>query len=132
MNSPSDARPLVLLVEDDHDSREMYALALEMSSFRTVEAATASEARALAKERRPDVAVTDLTLPDADGADLCAELTANGEGGGIPTIVLTGRSSDEDVARCTAAGCARVLVKPCSPEALAAAISAVLTGTTRD
>ena len=70
--------------------------------------------------------VSDLTLPDADGCELCAELSRNPETRGIPTIALTGRSSEEDLDRCAAAGCARVLVKPCPPDALAAAIGEVL------
>jgi CheY-like chemotaxis protein len=70
--------------------------------------------------------VSDLTLPDADGCDLCAEFSRDSETRGVPTIALTGRSSDEDFDRCAAAGCVRVLVKPCAPDALARAIDGAL------
>jgi two-component system phosphate regulon response regulator PhoB len=126
MTPTPDTGPLVLLVEDSRDTREMYAVALGMSGFRTAEAATAAEARIAAHALRPDVIVSDLTLPDGDGCDLCAELSRNPETRGIPTIALTGRSSDEDLNRCAAAGCVRVLVKPCAPDALAEAIRLVL------
>jgi CheY-like chemotaxis protein len=65
-------------------------------------------------------------LPDGDGCDLCAELFRDPDTRGIPTIALTGRSRDEDLDRCAAAGCVRVLVKPCGPDALADAIRLVL------
>jgi len=65
-------------------------------------------------------------LPDGDGCELCAELSRNPETRGIPTIALTGRSSEEDMDRCAAAGCFRVLVKPCPPDVLADAIRLVL------
>jgi CheY-like chemotaxis protein len=118
--------PLVLLVEDSRDTREMYVVALGMSGFRTAEAGTAAEARAAAHALRPDVIVSDLTLPDGDGCDLCAELLRHPDTRHIPTIALTGRSGEQDMDRCATAGCARVLVKPCAPDDLADAIRLVL------
>lgn len=130
MTPTPDSGPLVLLVEDSRDTREMYAVALGMSGFRTAEAGTAAQARAAAQALRPDVIVSDLTLPDGDGCDLCAELSQDPETSGIPTIALTGRSSGEDLERCAAAGCVRVLVKPCPPDALAEAIRVVISEST--
>ena len=126
MSSPPDVRPLVLLVEDDRDTREMYAVALDLSGFRVAQAGTAADARSASRASRPDVVVSDLTLPDGDGCELCAEFSEDPETRHVPTIALTGRSSDEDFDRCAAAGCARVLVKPCAPDTLAAVIGEVL------
>ena len=126
MTPTPDTGPLVLIVEDSRDTREMYVVALGMSGFRTAEAGTAAEARAAAHTLRPDVIVSDLTLPDGDGCELCAEFSQHPDTRGIPTIALTGRSSHEDLDRCAAAGCVRVLVKPCPPDAFADAIRAVL------
>jgi len=126
MNSAPDLRPLILLVEDDRDTREMYVVALGMLGFRVLEAGSAAAARTAARATQPDIVVSDLMLPDADGCDLCAEFSRGGETPAVPTIALTGRSSDEDLDRCAAAGCVRVLVKPCSPDTLAKAIEEVL------
>jgi CheY-like chemotaxis protein len=126
MPQPSGQGPLVLLVEDDRDSREMYAVALGLAGFRVVEAGTAADATRVAHARRPDVIVSDLSLPDRDGCDLMMELHQDTGSGGVPTIALTGRSTEDDIDRCTAAGCSRVLVKPCAPEALAETITEVL------
>ena len=49
MTPTPDTGPLVLLVEDSRDTREMYAVALGMSGFRTAEAGTAAEARVAAQ-----------------------------------------------------------------------------------
>src|SRR4051812_31550873 len=97
MNPPPDPPPPVLLVGDDVDTREMYSVALGLIGFQTSEAGTAAEALAAARARRPDVVVTDLTLPDADGCDLCAQLSRDPETRSVPTIALTGRSSEEDL-----------------------------------
>jgi CheY-like chemotaxis protein len=126
MPQSPELRPLVLLVEDDRDSREMYAVALGLAGFRIAEAGTAADATRSARTLRPDVIVSDLNLPDADGCDLLIELGRDTLTRGVPTIALTGRSSEDDVDRCTAAGCSRVLVKPCAPDALAATIAEVL------
>jgi two-component system CheB/CheR fusion protein len=126
MTQPCDEPPLVLLVEDDRDSREMYALGLDLLGLRVVQAATAADALRTCVAKRPQVVVTDLTLPDMDGLALCEVLRQEPASASLPILALTGRSGDEDVARATAAGVKRVLVKPCPPDALADAIRGVL------
>src|SRR5262245_3248390 len=65
------SRPaLVLLVEDDRDSRDMYAMGLDMLGLRVAVAGTAAEALRACSSERPDIVVTDLTLPDMDGLKL--------------------------------------------------------------
>ena len=119
-------RSLVLLVEDDRDSREMYTLGLDMFGLRTIIAGTAAEAMRVCTHERPDMIVTDLTLPDMDGIALCTALGQRPETAGVPVIALTGRSADGDIEQAMAAGARRVLVKPCPPDALADVIRQVL------
>jgi two-component system OmpR family response regulator len=77
------------VLEDDPDSRELYALALTNVGFDAYAAATAGEALALAESIRPDVIVTDLMLPGTmNGAQFCQELTARGMPR-MPTIGVT-------------------------------------------
>lgn len=125
MTDQARARPLVLLVEDDKDSREMYAMGLDMFGLRVAAAASAAEALRHAERERPDVIVTDLTLPDMDGLDLC-EALRQGSGARVPIVVLTGRSAPEDRERADAAGVERLIVKPCPPDELVDAIHALL------
>jgi CheY-like chemotaxis protein len=126
MTDAARARPLVLLVEDDRDSREMYAMGLDLFGLRVAAVATGAEALLCAARERPDAVVTDLTLPDMDGLALCEALGRAPDTATVPVLALTGRSSDADLARAEAAGARRVIVKPCPPDELADAIRALL------
>lgn len=119
-------RPFVLLVEDDRDSREMYAMGLDLLGLRVATAATGSDALLEAAREPPDIVVTDLTLPDMDGLELCGALGREPSTAGVPVLALTGRSGDDDRARAEAAGVREVIVKPCPPDALAEHILALL------
>ncbi len=119
-------RPFVLLVEDDRDSREMYAMGLELCGLRVALAATAAEALRLSVAEPPDIVVSDLTLPDMDGIALAGALARDPATAGVPIVALTGRSGDDDLTRAAAAGVRRVLVKPCPPDTLADAIQDIL------
>jgi DNA-binding response OmpR family regulator len=118
--------PLVLLVDDDRDTREMYGLGLELQSLRLATAGSAAEALRLAEQLSPHVIVTDLTLPDADGLELCGLLRSGARTHAIPVIALTGRSDGDQVSLATQAGARRVVLKPCTPEELATVIRDVL------
>jgi two-component system cell cycle response regulator DivK len=122
-------RLVVLLAEDDDDSREMYALALELDGFETVEASNGAQALACVAERLPDVVVTDLHLPIVGGLELCERLKADVRTRDVPIIALTGSALDEQIERAQRAGCARVLIKPFAPDQLGRELAQVLAPT---
>ena len=122
----SDQRKLVVVVEDHADSREMYVQYLEMSGFRTAEAGDGQEALRLATELRPDLIVTDLSLPGLDGCDLIGRLRAGVATRDIPIIALTASADLASALRARRAGCSAFLAKPCLPDALVAEIERVL------
>lgn len=127
MTVPSnDLSPLVLLAEDDRDSREMYALALEMAGFRIVQADSGRQALARVAEAAPDVVVTDLNLPDVDGYELCERLKGDPRTSHMPVVFLTGASFGDELDRAKRAGCARVLIKPFPPDHLGRELTQVL------
>ena len=99
-----------------------------MLGLRVTVAGTAAEALRACSSERPDIVVTDLTLPDMDGLALAQALGRDSSTAGIPVVALTGRSGDADMAHASAAGVRRVIVKPCPPDSLAAAIQDVLNG----
>jgi CheY-like chemotaxis protein len=119
---------LVLLVEDDRDTREMYVLGLELHGMTVLEADTGAAAIASASSRVPQVIVTDLSLPDMDGIELCQRLTSDARTRDIPLLALTGSSHTEDLERLASVGARQVIVKPCPPDDLARAIAGVLGG----
>ena len=119
------AHPLVLLVDDDADTRDMYRLTLEMSSYRVVEAATVQAGIAAAAAHRPDVIVTDWLLTDGDGFALLDALRRSAPR--TPKIAVTGMALDaRAVGRAAALGCATVLTKPVSVDEFVAAIGEAL------
>jgi CheY-like chemotaxis protein len=74
----------------------------------------------------PDVVVTDLALPGIDGFELTRRLRNDPACRATPIICLSGFISAGHGERALAAGCTRVLQKPCLPDALAEAIADVL------
>jgi CheY-like chemotaxis protein len=113
-----DARPLLLIVEDYADTREMYAEFLR-ASFDVLEAANGTEALALLETRVPALVITDFTLPGIDGFELIRQMRENDSTRLVPVICLSGYGGRAHEQRAREVGCDRVLEKPCLPEALA-------------
>jgi DNA-binding response OmpR family regulator len=119
-------RPVVLLVDDDPDTCDLYAFALAASGFVPVQAARSTEAQLRVRDCRPDLIVTDMRLPDCSGLDRIRSLRADGHTGDIPVLVLTGCVFEADRQQAFEAGCDAFLTKPCLPEELTAEIRRVL------
>jgi two-component system, cell cycle response regulator DivK len=107
----------VLLVDDDPDTREMYAVALTASQFEVMEAADGPTALGAASEFLPDVVVTDLSGPNLDGFELLEWFRARPETARVRAIILTGWTDETTRARAVAAD-AEFLLKPCLPQTL--------------
>jgi CheY-like chemotaxis protein len=127
---PTTKGPLVLLVEDHADTRQMYAEFLR-SSFEILEAGTGPQALEIARARRPAVLVTDLSLPGMDGFELIARMRDDPAMRTVPVVCISGYGGELHEERARAAGCDRIIQKPCLPDRLADAIGEVLAGTKR-
>ena len=119
--------PLVLIVDDYQDAREMYAEYLMADGFDVAQASNGIEALTRAGELRPDVILMDLALPGIDGWEATRRLKADRRTAAIPVIVLSGRSDDAAPAAAHQAGCAAFLLKPVLPDDLAVEIRKALT-----
>jgi signal transduction histidine kinase/DNA-binding response OmpR family regulator len=86
---PKDARPVVLIVEDDPPAAELLMRQIEKSGFRGEVARTGGEALAKARERRPAAITLDILLPDLDGWEVLTRLKADEETRDIPVIVVS-------------------------------------------
>ena len=124
----SDERPVVLLVEDHADTRQMYAEFLGQQ-FRVVEAADGQQAIDMMRAGAPDLLITDLSLPVLDGFEVIARMRVDPALRAVPIICLSGYGGHAHDARAREAGCDRVLQKPCLPDALADAATALLKAT---
>jgi CheY-like chemotaxis protein len=73
------ARPLILVVDDEADLREIVSLKLGASGFDTIVAADAKEAVARALEHHPDLILMDIHMPGESGTDAALEIKQNPE-----------------------------------------------------
>lgn len=108
----------ILLVDDYPDALEVWALYLRMCGFEVATALDGATALAMAADQIPDIAILDLEMPGMSGYDLARALRASPGMGLLPIIAVTGHSQPEKVEEARAAGCDRVLTKPCDPDLL--------------
>jgi CheY-like chemotaxis protein len=118
----------VLLVDDNEDTLEMYALGLAFAGYRPLRATDVNSALGQLQKEHPDAVVTDLQLVGGRGGgwELIDELRRDPARRQIPVIVLTGNIDPSVAANAERVGCAAVLVKPCLPEELADVLQRVL------
>jgi signal transduction histidine kinase/CheY-like chemotaxis protein len=109
----------VLLVDDNHDSREMYRAVLRAHGHHVCEASNAERALALLAVEPLDVAFIDIGLPGGmDGYELARRIRKHPMGRDVRLVALTGYGFPEDRAQSRLAGFARHLVKPVDAETL--------------
>ena len=122
----TDSRPLILLIEDFDDARDMYAEYLEFSGLRVAGAADAVRGLEMARELRPSVILMDAALPGLSGWDAISQLKSDPATRHIPVLMLTGHVLGDAKQRALAAGADGFIAKPCLPDELARHILATL------
>jgi DNA-binding NarL/FixJ family response regulator len=109
---------LVLIVDDDASFRSFVRTLMERAGFATSEAGTGMEAMESASTRRPDAVLLDVTLPDANGFELCRELHQK-LGEDLPIVFVSGERVDpHDRVAGFLVGGDDYLVKPFDPDEL--------------
>jgi len=114
----------VLVVDDDADSRDFLAFILEQEGADVSLATSALEVLQLLPEIKPDVLVSDISMPDMDGYTLIRQMrtwTAE-QGGAIPAIALTAFARQYDREQALQAGFQLHLPKPLNAEEFIAAV----------
>ena len=107
----------VLVVEDNLMNLELLVQLLE-DDYEVVTARDGQQGVDLARERRPDLIVMDLSLPVLDGWQATGILKADPDCRTIPVIALTAHAMPGDDEKARAAGCDDVLTKPIDEELL--------------
>jgi len=120
--------PLILVVDDFVDNREMYTQFLRYNGYRVAEAVDGLDALEKAASLQPDLIVMDLSLPRLDGWEATRRLKKNPETAQIPVVALTGHALAGHAEGARAAGCDSFVTKPCIPADLEAEIRRVLGG----
>ena len=125
---PKAPSPLVLVVDDFPDNRDMYMQYLEFSGLRVAEAQNGHEALEQAHTLLPDLIVMDLSLPGLDGWEATRRLKSDDRTAHIPVVALTAHDGAGELQRATQAGCDWFVPKPCPPAALIVEVRRVLSG----
>ena len=118
--------PLILVVDDYQDAREMYAEYLQFSGFRVAEARNGNEAVAQARSLKPDLILMDLSLPGMDGWEATRVLKADDATKHIPIVALTGHALAGASEGARKAGCDSFVTKPCLPDDLVVEVRRML------
>ena len=101
----------ILIIDDDDDLRELLREQLELQSeFKTFGAATAAEGLAAATEKRPDLILLDLDLPDKNGREVCVGLREAGVA--APVIMLPAAAGEAETIMGLESGAADYVTKP--------------------
>ena len=118
--------PLILVVDDYQDAREMYAEYLQFSGFRVAEARNGNEAVERAFSLKPDLILMDLSLPGMDGWEATRRLKADDATKDIPIVALTGHALAGASEGARKAGCDSFVTKPCLPDDLVVEVRRML------
>jgi signal transduction histidine kinase len=112
----------ILIVEDNHDSREMLRELLELWGHQVETAAGGAEGVRKAVADRPDYALIDIGLPELNGYEVARRIRAEANGP-MCLVALTGYGQEEDRRRALEAGFDTHLVKPVDLDELARVLS---------
>jgi CheY-like chemotaxis protein len=120
----------VLVVDDDFDLLEMYRQVFEMAGFRVSTALSGEAALALSRTERPDVVLTDISMPNMDGFELISRLKETLGPATPPVVVCSAFDTTEQEA--LGRGAEMFLQKPASPSALVQSVEALCHGARPD
>jgi len=127
-----DHPPLVLIVDDDEDSRYVYTRLLTHRGYAVAEAASGVEGLRLAVDSAPALIIMDYLLPGMNGWEATRHLKASAGTSWIPVINVTAYTYDGIADDARASGCDDFIAKPCDPfDVLSAVARQVGAATTR-
>ena len=118
-------KPCVLVVDDSPDLLEMYAFSLALAGFEVRKAADGLKALDSINERKPDVVITDLMMPEMDGLMLIKHIRETVALTGLPILVLSA-GSEAYLDEAQLVGATKVIPKPVDPLCLGAEVRHLL------
>lgn len=106
------ARPLVLVTDDDEDTRFLFRTILSLRGYSVIEAADGEQAVLLAESEHPDLILMDGSLPRLDGLGAMRRIRQLRGAGSVPIVFVSGHAEPAFLAVAREAGCDDYIVKP--------------------
>jgi CheY-like chemotaxis protein len=120
-------KPRVLIVEDDDDTRTLYALCMRDAGWYVEEVANGADALAVAAVFAPDVIVMDLHMPEVSGIEATRRLKQDARTAHIPVLACTAYG-ERYLGELLDVGFDELLKKPCTPDELQVLIADIVRG----
>ena len=117
---------LIYIVEDDTNIREIESFALKNSGYQTQDFGNAKEFYRAVKEKKPDLALLDIMLPDEDGMEILQKLRKNPETKRLPIIMVTAKATELDRVKGLDLGADDYIIKPFGVMELISRVKALL------
>jgi CheY-like chemotaxis protein len=126
-HSGTRARPRALIVEDNDDTRDLFAWCMRAAGWQVDTARNGLEAVVVAETAEPDVIVMDLHMPLVDGFEAARRLRRQERTSGVPIVVCTafGHEHEAEIAQ---TGFDLLVAKPCTPEELRIVVESLVRG----
>lgn len=119
-------KPLVLLVDDEPNLRDLLRQMLELGGYEVVEAEDGLDAINQLKQKTPNIMILDVMMPNLDGVTLCKKLRATTRFADLPIIMLSGKTQYQAVQEGLAAGANLYLCKPITVDELIQSVRGLL------
>jgi two-component system phosphate regulon response regulator PhoB len=116
----------ILIVDDELAIRDMLTLALEMAGYAVLQAENIRDAHCLIVDERPDLILLDWMLPGGSGIELLRRLKRDDTTRDIPVIMLTARTTEDNIVQGLDVGADDYITKPFAPRELLARLKALL------
>src|SRR5215467_7749268 len=101
--------PIALVIDDEPQIRRLLRVTLEASGYRVFDAASGNDGITQAAQRRPDVVLLDLGLPDLEGIEVLKRIR---EWSRVPVVILSVRDGEDDKVAALDAGADDYVTKP--------------------
>lgn len=120
------SQPLILAVDDDQEILALVQRVLEGRGYRVRLADSGEQALKILREKKPDLVLLDLLMPNKDGLEICKIIKSEEETRDIPVVILSSRDEEADIVVGLELGADDYITKPFSERILQARIKAAL------
>ena len=117
---------LIYIVEDDTNIREIETFALKNSGYQVEDFSNAKDFYQAVKEKKPDLVLLDIMLPDEDGMEILQKLRENQETKKLPIIMVTAKATELDRVKGLDSGADDYIIKPFGVMELISRVKALL------